>query len=141
MHVELLIIDPQVDFCDPQKGTLYVAGAERDVARLARMIHRIAPKLADIHVTLDSHHLVDIAHPIFWRDGHGQPPAPFTLVSADECAERTLDTRPARPAPARAGLCAGARAQRAVCPVHLAAALPDWQPRACGHAGAVCSAK
>ncbi len=84
MRVELLIIDPQVDFCDPQKGALYVGGAEKDIERLARMIRRIAPKLDDIHVTLDSHHLVDIAHPIFWRDSQGKHPAPFTLIGVSE---------------------------------------------------------
>ena len=26
-RIELLVIDPQVDFCDPQRGALYVPGA------------------------------------------------------------------------------------------------------------------
>ena len=60
MNIQLLIIDPQNDFCDP-KGSLFVPGADGDMTRLATMIDRISPKLADIHVTLDSHHLVDIA--------------------------------------------------------------------------------
>ncbi len=81
MQAELLIIDPQIDFCDP-KGALFVAGADKDMTRLAAMVWRLAPKLDDIHVTLDSHHFVDIAHPIFWKDGNGQPPAPFTIISA-----------------------------------------------------------
>jgi hypothetical protein len=42
------------------------------------MIVRLAPKLDDIHVTLDSHRLVDIAHPIWWRDSSGANPDPFT---------------------------------------------------------------
>ena len=83
MQVELLIIDPQVDFCDPA-GALYVAGADADMARLARMVRRLAPKLGDIHVTLDSHHFVDIAHPIFWKDANGAHPAPFTIISAQD---------------------------------------------------------
>lgn len=83
MQLELLIIDPQVDFCDPQ-GALYVPGAEEDIARLARMVHRLAPNLGGIHVTLDSHHLVDIAHPIFWQDSTGDHPAPFIIVSAED---------------------------------------------------------
>ena len=64
MQVELLIIDPQVDFCDPA-GALYVTGADGDITRLARMVRRLAPKLDDIHVTLDSHHFVDVAHSDF----------------------------------------------------------------------------
>ena len=83
-RVELLIIDPQVDFCDPKLGSLYVGGAEQDIARLTTMVDRLAPKLDDIHVTLDSHHLVDIAHPIWWRNSKGEHPNPFTQITAAE---------------------------------------------------------
>jgi len=79
--VHLVIIDPQVDFCDPG-GALYVPGAERDVQRLAQMVRRVAPKLDDIHVTLDSHRLIDVAHPVFWKDSGGRNPAPFTIITA-----------------------------------------------------------
>lgn len=82
-NVHLLIIDPQVDFCDPN-GALYVAGADKDMERLATMIDRVASKLTDIHVTLDSHHLVDVAHPIFWRDTAGKHPNPFTIITASD---------------------------------------------------------
>ncbi len=94
MNVELLIIDPQVDFCDPQ-GALSVPGAEDDTARLARMVGRLAPKLNGIHVALDSHHFVDIAHPIFWKDRAGSHPAPFTILSAPDVeAGRWTTTQP-----------------------------------------------
>ena len=83
MQLELLIIDPQIDFCDPA-GALFVVGADADIGRLARMVRRLSPKLADIHVTLDSHHFVDIAHPIFWKDSAGKHPAPFTIISATD---------------------------------------------------------
>ncbi len=46
------------------------------------MIQRVKRKVNDIHVTLDTHHLFDIAHPIFWVDGSGtKNPDPFTLIS------------------------------------------------------------
>ena len=80
-RIELLIIDPQVDFCDPKRGALYVPGAEHDMARLAKMVRRLKDKLDDIHVTLDSHHFIHIAHPIFWRDSRGEHPAPFTRIT------------------------------------------------------------
>jgi len=83
MKIELLIIDPQTDFCDP-KGALYVPGAENDMLRLAAMVSRLKDKIDDIHVTLDSHHFVDIAHPIFWMNSQGQNPGPFTIISADD---------------------------------------------------------
>ncbi len=94
MQVELLIIDPQTDFCDPA-GALFVAGADADMARLAGMVRRLAPKLGDIHVTLDSHHFVDIAHPIFWKDNLGKHPAPFTIISTSDVeAGRWIPTQP-----------------------------------------------
>ena len=93
-NIQLIVIDPQVDFCDPQ-GALYVRGAECDMERLARMVTRLAPRLDDIHVTLDSHRLIDVAHPIFWKDSQGQHPAPFTIIkAADVEAGRWLPTLP-----------------------------------------------
>lgn len=79
----LMIIDPQFDFCDP-KGSLYVPGAEKDMTRLSKMIKENIGDIDDIHLTLDSHHLVHIAHPIWWVDSNGQSPQPFTLISADD---------------------------------------------------------
>jgi len=76
----LFVVDPQQDFCDPN-GTLYVKGAEKDMSRLAKMVHRLKNKIDDIHVTLDSHHLVDVAHPLFWRNSSGKHPNPFTIIS------------------------------------------------------------
>ena len=83
MNLELLIIDPQKDFCDP-KGSLFVPGADKDIQRLTEMVSRLGNKIKDIHVTLDSHHFVDIAHPIFWIDSDGKHPNPFTLISKED---------------------------------------------------------
>ena len=81
MKTHLVIIDPQTDFCDPS-GALYVKGAEDDIRRLAAMVRRLASRLDDIHVTLDSHRLIDVAHPVFWKDSNGNNPAPFTIITA-----------------------------------------------------------
>lgn len=78
--IHLLVIDPQKDFCDPA-GSLFVPGAAEDIQRLAAMVNRIGDKLSDIHCTLDSHHLVDIAHPIWWKDRDGKNPDPFTIIT------------------------------------------------------------
>ncbi len=94
--VQLLIVDPQNDFCDlpdaylpldplrgqPVKRALPVAGAHAHMQRLARFIDAAAPALTAITVTLDSHHRLDIAHPTFWRTGDGRPVAPFTSITA-----------------------------------------------------------
>jgi nicotinamidase-related amidase len=85
--IDLLIIDPQIDFCDPN-GSLFVNGADGDMKRLAAMVKRIGSKLNDIHVTLDSHHCFDIAHPIFWKDAGGKNPDPFTMISVADVESR-----------------------------------------------------
>jgi len=83
-NVHLLIIDPQNDFCDIDGATLPVPGADEDMKRIATLIDRIGPKLADIHVTMDSHRLIDVAHPSWWKNQNGDQPAPFTIVSVDD---------------------------------------------------------
>ncbi len=83
MQLELLVIDPQNDFCD-LKGSLFVPGADKNMERLSKFINRISKKLDDIHVTLDTHHYVDIAHPIFWVNSEGNHPKPFTIVEVDD---------------------------------------------------------
>lgn len=78
-QTQLLIIDPQIDFCDP-KGALYVTNAEQDCSRLAKFLSRSLDFVDDIRVTLDSHQPVHIAHPICWVDSKGNHPSPFTLI-------------------------------------------------------------
>lgn len=82
-NVHLVLIDPQRDFCNPS-GALYVKGAEKDMERLAKFVDRTHSKLNDIHVTLDSHHLIDVAHPGFWRDSAGKHPDPFTIIGSSD---------------------------------------------------------
>jgi nicotinamidase-related amidase len=88
MRIELLVIDPQNDFCDPS-GALYVPGAEKDMELLAEMVDKIGHKFFDIHATVDSHHLVDIAHPIFWNNSEGKNPDPFTIITVDDVKNGT----------------------------------------------------
>ena len=95
MHeIHLLLIDPQNDFCD-KNGSLFVPGADEDMKRLAAMVARLEDKLADVHVTLDSHRKVDISHPIWWKDSSGVHPAPFTQIgAADLESGRFTTTQP-----------------------------------------------
>jgi nicotinamidase/pyrazinamidase len=92
--VHLLLIDPQFDFCDPT-GALFVPGAKEDMERVGAMIERLGPRLEDIHVTLDQHHLLDVAHPMMWRGPDGKPPAPFTIITAKSIENGTWT--PVRP--------------------------------------------
>ncbi|GAB4009311.1 hypothetical protein GCM10028808_17570 [Spirosoma migulaei] len=75
-----LIIDAQYDFCDPD-GALFVPGAEQDVDRIATLIKQHATQIDHIVVTLDTHHVLDIAHPLFWQDVSGNHPEPFTQIT------------------------------------------------------------
>ncbi len=87
---QLLVIDPQNDFCDlpddwhpdRQRPSLPVAGAHADMQRLAQWIRREGEQLDAITVTLDSHQRYDIAHPAFWQQGDGSHVAPFTAITA-----------------------------------------------------------
>lgn len=84
MKLHVLIIDPQKDFMDDPDSALGVPGANDDMRRVAAMIGRLSRKIDDIHVTLDSHRVIDVGHPGFWRDEDGNHPAPFTMISADD---------------------------------------------------------
>ena len=81
LKVHLVIIDGQNDFCDLPGAALPVTGADADMKRISTMIRRIGHRLEDIHCTMDSHRLIDIAHPAFWMDQNGKQPPPFTFIT------------------------------------------------------------
>jgi nicotinamidase-related amidase len=117
LKVHLLVIDPQNDFCAKANpaladamlnanngvetpeirnvrngGALYVDGADADMKRLTAMIDRLSNKLEDIHVTLDSHRTVDIAHSIFWINSKNEHPNPSTVISVSDVENGTWRT-------------------------------------------------
>lgn len=100
-RIEMLIIDPQNDFMDIRaqlgeqvaftapdgtafRSALPVTGAQADSERLAELITRLDRKIADIHVTLDTHQQLDVAHPMMWVSSRGESPAPFTVITSQE---------------------------------------------------------
>ena len=115
-QIQILIIDPQNDFCDlpdshrpahPMTGVaaspaLPVAGAHADMQRLAGLIRAGGAGLTDIAVTLDSHHRLDIAHPTFWqrREALGfSPVSPFTPITAQQVRSGEYQPRDSRALP------------------------------------------
>lgn len=106
----VLLIDPQNDFCDmaeaelpaagaacpPYRPALPVAGADADMKRFAAWLDRCGDGVAAIHVTLDAHHPVDIAHPAWWRDERGDAPPPFTTIDTAALAAGRWRTRDPR---------------------------------------------
>lgn len=152
--IHLVIIDPQIDFMDLPDSALPVAGANEDMNRLATMVKRVGRRLDDIHVTLDSHRVIDVGHPGMWQNQRGVNPPPFTIISVDDI--RTGVWRPrnenARPKPLGGktlgeymqsyaeALAAGGKYPLMVWPEHcligtpghnihpgLASALTDWE--------------
>jgi len=119
--VHLLLIDPQEDFVSPL-GSLCVPGADKDMERVAEMIKRLGGKLEDIHVTLDQHHLLDVAHPLMWKGKDGNSPDPFTIITVKDIEDGTWT--PIRPSFTRKmieyarGLEAGGRYPLCIWPPH-----------------------
>lgn len=107
MNIQLLIVDPQNDFCvaddgHGNKGALVVPGALDDMQRLAAMIDRLQDKLDDIHVTMDSHQTVGIERPRWWkRVSDGKEPDPFTVLGIHPDGRRVVkvDLSSGTPAP------------------------------------------
>jgi len=76
----LLIVDPQNDF--HEGGSLAVKGATKDSERIAGLIRN--QRFSDIYVTMDTHHYVDIGHPIWWTNDEKEEPAPFATITAKD---------------------------------------------------------
>lgn len=79
--VHVLLIDCQNDFVT---GSLRVDGAEQDMKNTAAFLRKYSTYISDIHLTLDSHTIFDIAHPKFWRDAQGNHPLPFTTITLSD---------------------------------------------------------
>lgn len=107
-NIHLLIIDPQNDFLGNLDGTPYsvklstgrvetadlaVPGAVEDMQRVAKLVDRIGHKLADIHVTLDSHRVFDVGHAPMWMDQNGRAPKKFTQISEADILAGIWTTR------------------------------------------------
>jgi nicotinamidase-related amidase len=84
----LLAVDVQNAFCIPD-FELFVAGrsgtgAVEDNRRLCEFLYRNLGTITQIFPSLDTHHAMQVFHAIWLLDEHGDHPAPYTLVSADD---------------------------------------------------------
>jgi nicotinamidase-related amidase len=85
-NVKLLLIDVQNTFCLPD-FELFVGGrsgrgAIEDNIRLCEFIYHNLGEIDQIIATLDTHHLHQIFHPVFWIDERGEHPTPaVTTIS------------------------------------------------------------
>lgn len=79
----VLLIDFQIDFCN-RKGSLYVPGAERDIANTIRFLLSNLEKITTIYPTLDSHLAFQIFYGTWWLNAENKHPAPFTIITPED---------------------------------------------------------
>jgi nicotinamidase-related amidase len=79
----LVAVDVQNTFCIPGYE-LYVRGAEHDNRRLCEFLYRNLGVITATIPTLDTHHAMQIFHPIWLIDREGRHPDPYTLVTAED---------------------------------------------------------
>lgn len=87
----LVAIDVQNTFCLPD-FELFVAGrsgngAVEDNRRLCEFIYRNLGTITRVYATMDTHEAVQIFHPIFLIDPHGEHPSPHTTISHEDVVE------------------------------------------------------
>jgi nicotinamidase-related amidase len=87
----LMLIDVQNTFCIPD-FELYVGGrsgrgAVDDNFRLCEFIYRHLGEITHITATMDTHLTMQVFHAIFFVDGDGHHPAPYTDIHVSELRE------------------------------------------------------
>jgi nicotinamidase-related amidase len=95
----LLAVDVQNTFCVPE-FELFVAGrsghgAVDDSRRLCEFVYRNLGAITQILPSLDTHHAMQVFHAIWLVDEHGEHPAPYSLISADDVAAGRWMVNPA----------------------------------------------
>jgi len=86
----VLAVDIQNTFCIPE-FELFIAGrsgtgAVDDNRRLCEFLYRNLGEITQVLPSLDTHHAMQVFHAIWLVDEHGDHPAPYTLVSAEDVA-------------------------------------------------------
>jgi len=89
-RVCLILVDVQITFCIPG-FELFVSGrsgvgAVEDNRRLVAFMYRNLGRITTIYPTMDTHHAMQIFHPIFWVNKTGDHPAPMTVITPEDLA-------------------------------------------------------
>jgi nicotinamidase-related amidase len=98
-RVCLLAVDVQNTFCIPG-FELFVAGrsghgAVDDNLRLVDFLYRNLGTVSQIVASLDTHRVMQVFHPVWLIDEHGNHPSPYTLVSAEDVESGRYRVNPA----------------------------------------------
>src|SRR6266571_2846608 len=82
--IAVILVDYQHDFVDPT-GTLYVPGAQEDVARFLGWFYANAQRITTVYASLDTHVPFQIFFSAWWKDPKtGEHPQPFTPITVDD---------------------------------------------------------
>lgn len=82
--IAVILVDYQHDFVDPS-GTLYVPGAQEDMARFLNWFYANAHKITSVYASLDTHLPFQIFFSSWWKNPRtGEQPRPFTAISAED---------------------------------------------------------
>ena len=85
--IAVILVDCQHDFVDPT-GTLYVPGAQQDMARFLAWFYKNAHRVTSIYASLDTHLPFQIFYSSWWKDPHtGAHPEPYTVITAEDIAQ------------------------------------------------------
>lgn len=82
-------IDYQIDFMDSPGSALPVPGANADAERFADFVTRFKDRIQSLYLTQDSHHVLDIAHPTWWKKADGTNVDPFTVITTADLTAGT----------------------------------------------------
>jgi nicotinamidase/pyrazinamidase len=91
--IGILVIDQQVSF--HPGGSLAIATANDDAARIAAFISNHTAELDQVVLTMDSHQRYHIAHGIFWQNATGDSPEPYTTIYAQNISDGVWKPRDA----------------------------------------------
>lgn len=87
--IAVVLVDYQHDFVDPT-GTLYVPGAQEDVARFLTWFYANAHRITMIYASLDTHVPLQIFYSPWWHNPKtGEHPQPFTTITVEDIDSET----------------------------------------------------
>lgn len=87
-RVSFTAIDQQLTFCWVNGELSMAPAAVLDTQRICEFVYRNAHVITDKEVTLDSHGLWHIFHPVFWLDAQGNFVAPYTAIMPDDVGSK-----------------------------------------------------
>jgi nicotinamidase/pyrazinamidase len=77
------LIDMQIDFVFPAPiGRLSVPNALEDTRRTIEWLYHNTQQITHIAASLDTHYPYQIFYPTWWKNAAGEPPAPYTVITA-----------------------------------------------------------